>query len=143
MKIKFFIVIALLIYCGEAASQQYKVELTEGLVGMKDPVNGGYMNFFDWQKSYGTLVYDATKNLITITEKTFITKYEVIRIEKKFIVSGCLTFILDCSQTTNGEASRTKVRLNLYENTPIGNVFISENDYSILAYKGTAALTKN
>jgi hypothetical protein len=33
--------------------------------------------------------------------------------------------------------------LNLYENTPTGNVFISENDYTILAYKGTAAVTKD
>jgi hypothetical protein len=138
MRILFFF----LIISFTTNAQKYKVELTEGMVAMKDPINGGYMNFFDWKKSYVTLLYDVPLKRLTLTEGTQTYAYDIIKVEKQFQVNGCLTFILDCSKNSDPPI-RTKIRLNFYQDKSTGNVFIAEDLYSLLVYNGSSALVKD
>jgi len=129
-------------------SQQYKVELTEGCVIMKDPIAGGIYDIFDWKKSSATLQYDVSNNLIEITEDgKVVTKFYITETLKKLTTDNEINYSFNCLQTSSYDnfkaSSKGQVKLNLLkEEKNKRSVLIFENDFTILIYRGRNALTK-
>lgn len=143
---KAYTLLILLLISQQIYSQKHKIELTEGCVIMKDPVAGGIYDIFDWKKTSGTLIYDASNNLIEITEDGKVAnKFYITETLKKIETDKEVKYIFSCLQTSSYDefksSSQGQVKLNLLrdENTK-RSVLIFENDALILIYRGGFAL---
>lgn len=129
-------------------SQQYKVELTEGCVIMKDPISGGIYDIFDWKKSNATLQYDVPNNLIEITEDgKVVTKFYIAEVLKRLTTDNEINYLFNCLQTSSYDnfksSSKGLLKLNLLqEEKNKRSVLIFEVDATILIYRGRNALSK-
>ena len=129
-------------------SQQYKVELTEGCVIMKDPIAGGIYDIFDWKKSDAVLQYDAPNNLIEITEDgKIVTKFYITETLKRLTTDNEINYSFNCLQTSSYDnfksSSKGLLKLNLLQDEKNKrSVLIFESDTTILIYRGRNALTK-